>query len=214
MPPLLVDGAPLEAVILAGGRSTRFGSDKASALLRGRPLLQWVLSALEDVCCRVVVVRAAGQQLPDFESSIPVTVVEDRLPRQGPLAGLAAGFEAVRSPWTFVASCDGPLLAPGLVELLGAQAHGHDVVWPSVGGYLQPLAAMYRVAACLPVFTAALARGEGRILDVCGSLNVFVAAESVVATADPSLDSFRNVNRPESLVELERILLERERSAQ
>jgi len=214
MPPLVVDGAPLEAVVLAGGRSMRFGSDKASALLRGRPLLQWVLSALQDVCCRVVLVRAAGQQLPGFESSIPVAVVEDRLPRQGPLAGLAAGFEAARSPWTFVASCDAPRLAPGLVELLAAEAHGHDVVWPSVGGYLQPLAAMYRVAACLPVFTAALARGEGRILDVCGGLNVHVVGESAIAAADPSLDSFVNVNRPQALVELESLLRERERRGQ
>ena len=54
---------PIDGLILAGGKSSRFGSDKASARLRGRPLLQWVLSAIEPVCRRIVIVKAQGQEV-------------------------------------------------------------------------------------------------------------------------------------------------------
>ena len=81
-------------IIVAGGLSRRFGSDKASASLRGRPLLQWVRDALAPVVDEIVAVTAAGQALPPMHPAIPVTVVEDREPERGPLAGLAAGFAA------------------------------------------------------------------------------------------------------------------------
>jgi hypothetical protein len=79
----------LSAIVLAGGRSTRFGSDKASALIDGRPMLQRVVEAVAAVCDEVIVVAAAGGagSLPPYAE--PLVIVEDRVEGSGPLAGLA-----------------------------------------------------------------------------------------------------------------------------
>jgi molybdopterin-guanine dinucleotide biosynthesis protein A len=146
------DHEPLTGLIVAGGRSTRFGSDKATAILAGRMLVEWVARALSPACERIVVVRAKGQYIPRFDASVPVGMVEDIYEAKGPLAGLVAGFQAINTPLAFAASCDVPLVEPVLVGGLASLAVGHDIVIPRVDGFLQPLLAVYRPAACLPIF--------------------------------------------------------------
>ena len=192
---------PPDGIILAGGKSSRFGSDKASALLAGRPMLDWVATALVPACSRVVVVRARGQQLPPVQADI--TVIDDFVAARGPLAGIVSGLRAVSGEFVFVTSCDAPLLQSGLVTVLASLADGFDVVCPEVEGHQQPLVSVYRVGACLPAFEAALARGEGSILRALTGLRVRDVPESALRTADPGLASFRNANRRDVLEAME-----------
>lgn len=198
--------APLTGLILAGGKSSRFGSDKASALLRGSPLLQWAVSALEPVVDALVVVRAVGQQLPPVTTGIPVTVVEDVYEAMGPLAGLATGFRAVRTEFCFATACDAPLLLPAVVALLASKANDADVVVPDVGGFMQPLAAIYRVAKCAAVFEARIGQGELKIVPAYDLLRTVVVREAEMRRVDARLRSFLNANRPERLAEIEALL--------
>ena len=193
------------AIILAGGKSTRFGADKASALLAGRPLLEWVASAVAAAGCDpIIVVRARGQQLPPV--SVSLFVVEDFLDGAGPLAGLVAGLRAATTDFAFVTSCDAPLLQPSIVRLLAAHTARADVVCPVVDGHAQPLVAIYRTAACLPAFGAALADGVSSLKGAVARIRVSEIDESTLRGVDPELKSFRNANRPEVLAEMEREL--------
>lgn len=201
--------AGLTGLILAGGRSTRFGSDKASAPLAGRPMLQWVVDALATVCARLVIVRAAGQQLPPLELSLPLDIADDRWEARGPLAGLASGFPLVESEYCFAASCDAPLLQPRLVEHLAARARSHDVTCVDVDGYRNPLVAVYRPPACLGPFARAVEANNLKITAAFDDLDVLVISEAEARTVDPELLSFRNANRPETLAEIETLLLDR-----
>jgi molybdopterin-guanine dinucleotide biosynthesis protein A len=196
----------LTAVVLAGGRSSRFGSDKASALLRGRPLLQWVLDAVGQVCDAVVMVKARGQVLPDVTCTRPMTVIEDVYDAQGPLAGLVAAFEVVRTPLAFATSCDSPLTEPELIRYLASRAADSDVVCPLVDGHPQPLVAVYRAAACLPVFRENVERGQLRIVVAFAGLRRKTVTGEEAATADPQLHSFINANTPERLAEIDALL--------
>src|SRR5688572_21072822 len=135
---------PVTGLIVAGGKSTRFGTDKASAIVAGRPLLEWVVGGVSSACEAIVVVRAQGQQLPEVRGRIPLTVVEDLYREKGPLAGLVSGFPAVTTPLAFAASCDVPLVRPALVSGLAMLTRGSDVVVPHVEGFPQPLLAVYR----------------------------------------------------------------------
>jgi len=195
----------LTAVVLAGGKSSRFGSDKASALLRGRPLLQWVLDAVGQVCEAVVIVKARGQVLPDATCDVPMTVVEDLYEAQGPLAGLVAAFEAVDTPLAFATSCDSPLTEPALIRYLASRAADSDVVCPLVDGHPQPLVAVYRAAACLPVFRENVERGQFGSWSPRGARRKTVDREEA-ATADPRLRTFLNANTPERLAEIDALL--------
>lgn len=193
-------------IIVAGGQSRRFGSDKASASLRGRPLLQWVRDALAPVVDEILIVTAAGQTLPPMHPAVPATVVEDREPERGPLAGLATGFAVAASPVCFATSCDDPLLSTTVVERVIAALGDHDAVLPEIGGFQQPLAAAYRREPCLAAAEAALAGGGNKVIDAFADLDVLALAEDRLIRVDPDLRSFRNANTPDELADIAALL--------
>lgn len=204
----------LTGLILAGGKSTRFGSDKASALVAGRPMLQWVTDALSGDCERLVIVRAAGQILPPLEIRCAASVVEDRWEARGPLAGLASGFPVVETEYCFATSCDAPLVQPDLIRALARLARGHDIALVEAGGRLNPLMAVYRPATCLPAFEQAVERSDLKITVAFAGLDVVVMEEARARTFDPGLLSLVNANRPEALAEVESLLSNRPVQAQ
>ena len=194
--------AAITGVILAGGKSTRFGSDKAAALLLGRPMLQWSVSALGAVCDELVVVVAKDQVLPAFDAPVPVKVSVDAVEGLGPLAGLVTGLSAVTTQLCFAVSCDAPLIRPELISALASLAPDYDVVCPYVGGFIQPLAAVYRPATCVSVFAQFVERGLLKVTAAFGPLRTKVVREDELSRVDPGLESFLNANRPEMLDEL------------
>lgn len=103
----------IAGVVLAGGRSSRFGSDKAEALYKGRPLIDWSIAALAPHCEAIFV---SGRDHP----SLPRTT--DRpAPGMGPLGGLAGAMQAVSAAgFTHLLSlpCDTPQLPAGILEHL------------------------------------------------------------------------------------------------
>ncbi len=195
----------LTAVILAGGRSTRFGSDKACALLLGRPLLQWVVDATAPWCQAVVIVAARGQVLPllTVAEGVDVEVVQDFVDAAGPLAGLVAGLRAVRTPLAFAVSCDAPLVEPEVISLLAFLSPDYDAVVPLVEGRLQPLVAVYRRDPCLAAFERSLVSGERKLTAALGGLTVLSPGAGDLLEVDPALQSFRSVNDGAQLAAIE-----------
>lgn len=185
-------------VVLAGGRSTRMGSDKASLPWGDTTLLGHVSAVVSRaVDGPVVVVRAAGQELPRLPSQ--VEVVEDPRPGLGPVQGMTAGLSAVadRAPFAYVAATDLPFLTEDAVRRLLsglAELAGIDVLAVSVDGHPQWLAAAYRTAVASG-FARALDAGERRVRSVVGA-----ARHRLVDPADLDLDpaAFRNVNDPQA----------------
>ena len=122
----------LGAIVLAGGRSSRMGAPKALLDWHGGTLVRRVTGILQRVADPVVVVHAAGQELPTLPG---VERVVDRAPDRGPLEGMAAGLRAVadRCPAVFVSGTDLPFLHPDLVRALAAARAEHDVAVPVAG---------------------------------------------------------------------------------
>jgi molybdopterin-guanine dinucleotide biosynthesis protein A len=195
-------------IVLAGGRSRRFGRDKASASFLGRPLLGVVLESLGAVCPRLFVVCAAGQHLPPVVSGPPYTVVRDTDEGQGPLAGLIAGLARAGPGLVIAVSTDAPLLQPSLLADLAGLAPDYDVALPVVAGFPQPLVATYRQEMCLPALRASFDAGNRSVVDALDGLHVRIVDENDLRRVDPDLRSFRNVNRPEDLVALEHLARE------
>lgn len=193
----------LTGIILAGGQSTRFGADKASAIVAGRPMLQWVMSALAAACTNLIVVSASGQSLPEATAPVPVRYLVDRTPSGGPLVGLATGMAACESDYCFATSCDSPLMQPALIRLLAREIGANDVACPRVGGYLQPVVALYRVAACRPAFDDSIRSQRLGLTAALAALHVRVVTEDRIRSVDPLLDSFVNANTPALLPQIE-----------
>jgi molybdopterin-guanine dinucleotide biosynthesis protein A len=143
---------PLGAV-LAGGRGSRMGGEKATVELRGRPLILYPLEAITEAGLEPVVVAKRGSRLPTLGCRV---LHEPDLPRH-PLCGIVAALrEAAGRPLVAV-GCDMPFLDPGLLAWLGAAPE--PLVVPLVGSRLQPLLARYD-PSLLPELEAAMERGE------------------------------------------------------
>jgi molybdopterin-guanine dinucleotide biosynthesis protein A len=190
-------------IVLAGGRSSRMGADKASLAWHGSTLLGRVVSIVaRAVDGPVIVVGAPSQLLPRLH--VGVEVVNDAVPGRGPLGGIASGLAAAhgRCAGAFVCCTDAPFLHPAFVRrVLSGCSEGFEACVPVVGGHHQPLAAAYRPSVLAEVETL-LAGGRGRVsalLERCPARLVdeaWLLGDPQVAALDPELDSIRNLNRP------------------
>ena len=179
-------------IVLAGGRSSRMGRDKASLPIGGRTLLEHVVARVAPLVRDVVVVAAAGQALPPTSAR----VVRDRAPELGPLPALAAGLATITTPWTFLLACDGAFVRPELLRALAAEAQDSRAVMPRWSGRLQPLVALY-ARTVAPDVAALVASGERRLHVVATLAGVRVVEEARLTQHDPDGRSFRTVNTPD-----------------
>ncbi len=193
------------AIVLAGGKSTRLGRDKASEPLLGVPLLQRVLDSLAGLAAEVVIVRAKGQKLPELTPIGGLRVVEDLDPETGPLGGIYTGLDAIAAPSGLAVACDMPLLRPALLAELLRLVGRYDAVTPVSGGMRQPLCAVYS-KACLGAIRRRLDAGDYRLTALLDDLKVLDVPESSWRAFDPDGISFLNLNREDDLARAEAIL--------
>jgi molybdopterin-guanine dinucleotide biosynthesis protein A len=110
-------------LIIAGGRSTRFGEqDKAVADLAGTPMIRRVADRITAVTDEFVVNCREDQISPIEEALSEIdqepAYAEDPDPDKGPMAGIMTGLRTVDSEYAFVVACDMPFVDPALVEYL------------------------------------------------------------------------------------------------
>ncbi len=179
-------------MVLAGGRSSRMGRDKAFLPLGGRPLVEHVLDRVARLSDDVFLVV---HQAEPFRH-LPVRLVEDLPGPRGALTGLVSGLREARHEWALAVACDMPFLNPALIRHMASLAPGHDVVIPQAGEFLEPLHAFYR-RTCLGPMEDLLRRGEQKVIAFFPQVRVRVVDEKDLEAVDPERLSFWNVNTPE-----------------
>lgn len=132
-------------IILAGGLSSRMGSNKALLPLDGSIVMEHVASAIAPAVSRVIV--AAGPNADAYQA-FGYTCVQDSYPGKGPLAGLHAAFEASETEWNLVCACDMPLVQPSLftaMQRLVESDKTHPAMVPRLDGRVHPLVGIYHI---------------------------------------------------------------------
>ncbi len=187
-------------IVLAGGRSSRMGREKAALLLDGRTLLQRAADALLAAGVReLVLVGAPGRPLPPIEVPVPVLVTHDPVEGEGPLQGILAGLERAPSPIALAVGCDMPYLEPGLLTLLASHAAaGPRLVVPMHHGRPEGLCSAWRTDA-IEVVRAHLAAGDRAVMSVAHDLDALRLPPEAYASLDPTGRSFANLNTPDDL---------------
>jgi len=185
------------AFIMAGGKSTRMGADKAFVKLDGRTLLERALELARSVNGDV---RIVGDPVK-FAAFAPV--VEDVFRGCGPLGGIHAALRASSADLNLMLAVDVPFVSRALLLYLIERARSAQdtaVTVPRVGGGWQPLCAVYR-REFADAAEAALQAGRYKIDALFGVVEVQAIAEQELQAAGFSAAMFRNLNTPEELAE-------------
>lgn len=186
------------AVILAGGKSSRFGQDKGLAVLQGKRLVCWVVDKLLPMVDETVVSLSGEKQELLYRKAVPspVRFIEDDYFELGPLGGLISAFEQLKCDYIAVAPCDAPFIKPALYELLFELAEGTDGAVPFFGGHYEPLHAVYNRDRMLPAMKKMLGGGRKKLTEAYPHLEIVEVDERRIRRIDPELESFLNLNTP------------------
>lgn len=196
--------APMVGVALAGGRSSRFGGEKAVARLHGRPLLQIVLGRLSEACDAVAVSAVPGSEAALLAEVLGVQVLDDAPGApSGPLAGLSAGLawaQAQGAALLATLPCDLPLVPADLFDrLTAALGPGDGGVFVRSRDGVHPLCAVLRVGLAADL-SGRLATGEHP------PVREWLAAARARALVFDEASAFLNVNTREDLERAERLV--------
>lgn len=189
---------PPIGVVLAGGAGRRLGGAKATAVLRGRPLVAYPVDALRAILAEVAVQAKPQTVLP----ALPGVAVwrEPAQPRH-PLFAIVHALERVAPRDVLVCAGDLPLVTPELIRRLAAAAGSEPAVVATAGGRIHPLLAVYRPAALAPLGEALRRRPDGSVTAAVQALD-----PAQLAATESEL---MNVNAPEDLTRAEALLASR-----
>lgn len=188
----------ITGAVLAGGKSLRFGRNKALQEFEGRRLFEWAVESLRPFCDPVLVV--ANDTEPYLDAGL--TVAMDVVPHQGPLGGIHTALLFSLSDWVMVKATDMPFLAPALASLLIDLKEGFDAVVPKLNDGYEPLLALYN-RRCLPAISHRLGSPDThKVIGFFKNIRLRTVAEEEWRETDPEALSFRNINTPSDLAEL------------
>ena len=189
----------IEAFILAGGASSRMGTDKSQLLLEDQTFVERIAATVLTVTDSIRLV--GGQQ------NSKLSTVADLYPQWGALGGLHAALSACEREWAIVVACDLPFVTAELFRSLASMRRDHDAVVPlQPDERPQPLAALYRVNPCLRRATELIEAGRRRPLDLLQSVNTRWVDFSEIANLDQAQRFFVNINTPDDYYGIVRVL--------
>jgi molybdopterin-guanine dinucleotide biosynthesis protein A len=190
-------------VVLAGGRSKRFGTDKLIAPYRGAPLIHRPVRALAALGDEVVVVCAPGGDDLPLPGDVPVRVVRDAVLDEGPLAGVIAGLAEVHTATALIVAGDMPELQVAVLRtmLRTMNEPGVQAVW-LVDGEPRPFPLAVRTAPAATTARRLFDAGERRLRALPTELGARALEESVWTALDPGRLTMRDVDEPSDLAGL------------
>jgi anaerobic selenocysteine-containing dehydrogenase/molybdopterin-guanine dinucleotide biosynthesis protein A len=195
--PIEASPAPkgVPAVVLAGGMSRRFGSDKAMAKLRGRRLIDHVMTAAAEICGDVVLSVSSSRGYDEF--TMP-RLIDPNPQLRTPLNGLIAAARVLDGHFVVFAS-DTPGIEPDLVRAMEAMASmGEGPIVIGDDDTLYPFPGVYH-SRHLDMFEQAMERGEYRITHILRGMNPIIMSLEEAGSHDPDLSTLVNLNTPELL---------------
>jgi len=182
------------AGLLAGGKSSRMGRDKACVEFAGVPLWRLQLATLAALAPMETLI--SGRPAAMYSAS-GCEIVEDEIREAGPLAGVAALLARARAPLLLVLAVDMPHMTSACLEGVLKRCTSEVGTVPKCGGFYEPLAAVFPKAA-LPLAQAVLSSGAPSMQQfVRDCIAARLVKENLVAEPDAFL--FKSVNEPADL---------------
>ena len=193
----------LTAIILAGGKSSRIGSDQDKSILKlnGKRLIDIVISKLKHIVGDNIIIVGPPEKYPSYKQVVP-----DLFNQRGLLVGLYSGLKASASRYNLVVGCDMPFLKLELLQYMRDKIDSNDIIIPRYAkSYIEPLCAIYS-KDCLEIMKRNIEVGILSIRRVFPYLKVKYIEEKEIKRVDPELNSFFNINYKEDFVRAEELI--------
>lgn len=135
----------LTGIILAGGKSSRMGSDKGLLPFKGQSLIEYLVAEMKPFVENIIIV-SNNLEGYDFLKGQDIQVIGDTIPGLGPLGGLTTGLELSTNQWNFVLSCDLPFFKGEIIGFMNYSVQSKkeaSCLVPKAEGFFEPLCALY-----------------------------------------------------------------------
>ncbi|MBK8905921.1 MAG: molybdenum cofactor guanylyltransferase [Anaerolineaceae bacterium] len=186
----------LTVAIMAGGKSSRMGTDKSFVLFEGRPMIEVVRDTVAGLGDETLLIT----NKPAEYEQLHLPMVGDMYPDHGPLGGIFTAVHAATHPHTLVVACDMPWLNRPLLEYMIGLRQTADIIVPRWEKFPEPLHAIYS-KTCLDPIEAKLKAQQLKITGFFGQVDVRFVERDEIERFDVDGRSFANINSPEDLEE-------------
>lgn len=187
----------LTVAIIAGGKSSRMGTDKSFVELLGKPIIEHLAERVHDLGQDETILVT---NRPAEYAHLRLPMHLDVLPDKGSLGGIYTAITYSRNPYTLVIACDMPFANPDLLQyMIGlCAADEYDVIVPRTDGYPEGLHAIYS-KSCLGAIRKRLEADRLKVMGFYEDVRVRYLDEREYQPFDPKGLSFFNVNTPQEL---------------
>ena len=186
----------ITGIILAGGKSGRYGKNKALVEMNGTRLIERVIRVMEPLFERLIIVTNS----PHEYAYLQLPMYEDLIKGLGPIGGILTGLEAISDESGFFVACDMPFLNSELIRYMLEIREGYDAVVPRIDWKIETLHTIYSKSSLRAIRKLIEAR-DYQVVKFFRRISVRYVEEEEIRALDPELRSFLNVNSPEELLD-------------
>jgi molybdopterin-guanine dinucleotide biosynthesis protein A len=192
-------------IVLAGGKSSRLGREKALERVGKQRLIEKVVSSLSPISQEVFVVTSQ-EQFDNIDSiHLKARTLVDLYPGKAAFGGIYTGLASANNLYGLVVACDMPFLNSALLSYLVELASGFDIVIPKVNDKIEPLHAVYS-KNCLAIIKQLLDKGIFQMLQLLDLVKTRYVCENEIDKYDPENLSFFNINTQDDLLKAKKII--------
>ncbi len=180
----------ITGIVLAGGKSSRMGTDKGIIDLNGKRIVQHVLDALAPVVDKILII-ANNNHYNNFGYPVYRDIIKD----SGPLGGIYTGLVNSNTEKNIVLSCDIPFITTQMINYIVAQSGEYEITIPMHDGKQEPLCGTYS-KKCASRFKKLL---ENKIWKMHEVLTLFATQQLGISSTNGVEQNFVNINTPQDL---------------
>ena len=188
----------ISCIILAGGKSVRFGHDKVLEKIGNASLLEQVISRIDPLGKEIIIVTAKERAFAQLANNPKIKIVNDIVPGMGSLGGIYTGLVESKSFYNLVVAADMPFLNESLLRYMIKVADSYDFILPHVKNWYEPLHAVYS-RNCIGPAKTILDQGKKVIVELFNYVKVRYVEAEEIDKFDPQHLSFFNINTKEDM---------------
>ena len=187
-------------IILAGGKSSRLGRDKAWEDVGGQRIIDRVIGALQSSCHEVLIIGDRPERQNELSLPKCIQYRSDELKGRGSIGGLYTGLKASDTLWSLVVACDMPFISRELIRFMLSiiSKNRCDAIVPVINGRYQPTHALYN-STCIPFIEKNILSGNFRMDSYFDEIYLEEISEDVINRIQGAELSFFNVNTEDDL---------------